>query len=59
MLFMTETREAVTIKRLASDLTVHGGDLESIEAVSIDMSPAYIRGVETHLPNEWHLIKPK
>lgn len=51
VIFVTETREATAIERLAEDLAVHGGDPEAIEAVSIDMSPAYIKGVETHLPN--------
>ncbi|MGA8260279.1 MAG: ISL3 family transposase [Arenicellales bacterium] len=50
VIFVTETREAQAIERLAADLAVHGGDPEAIRAVSIDMSPAYIRGVETHLP---------
>lgn len=36
---------------LAEELTAHGGDPEAIEAVSIDMSPAYIKGVASHLPN--------
>jgi transposase len=51
VIFVTETREAQAIERLAADLTAHGGDPESIRAVSIDMSPAYIKGVTTHLPN--------
>jgi transposase len=51
VIFVTETREATAIERLAADLAAHGGDPEAIEAVSIDMSPAYIKGLETHLPN--------
>lgn len=51
VIFVTETREATAIERLAADLTAHGGDPEAIDAVSIDMSPAYIKGVEAHLPN--------
>jgi len=50
VIFVTETREAVAIKRLAADLAAHGGDPEAIRAVSIDMSPAYIKGVAAHLP---------
>jgi len=50
VLFVTETREAEAIARLAEDLRAHGGDPEAIEAVSIDMSPAYIKGVTEHLP---------
>jgi transposase len=51
VIFVTETREAAAIERLADDLAAHGGDPEAISAVSIDMSPAYIRGVARHLPN--------
>lgn len=51
VIFVTETREAQAVERLAADLTAHGGDPEAIEGVSIDMSPAYIKGVEAHLPN--------
>ena len=51
VLFVTETREAAAIERLAADLSAHGGDPEKVKAVSIDMSPAYIKGVKQHLPN--------
>jgi len=51
VIFVTETREAQAIERLATDLTAHAGDPTSIRAVSIDMSPAYIKGVATYLPN--------
>jgi transposase len=50
VIFVTDTREAQTIEELAADLSAHGGNPEAIEGVSIDMSPAYIKGVETHLP---------
>lgn len=51
VIFVTETREVAAIERLAADLRAHGGDPEAIRAVSIDMSPAFIRGVAEHLPN--------
>ena len=35
---------------LAAELRAHGGDPEAIESVSIDMSPAFIKGCEAHLP---------
>lgn len=44
VIFVTETREAAAIARLAGDLRAHGGDPEAIRAVSIDMSSAYIKG---------------
>ena len=51
VIFVTDTREAVAIEQLAADLIAHGGDPEAIHRVSIDMSPAYIKGVQEHLPN--------
>lgn len=51
VIFVTVTREASAIERLAADLTAHNGDPATIRAVSIDMSPAYIKGVQTSLPN--------
>jgi transposase len=50
VLFVTEGRDAGTIKRLADDLVAHGADIDAIESVSIDMSPAFIKGCITHLP---------
>lgn len=50
VIFVTDTREAAVIEALAADLSAHGGDPKAIEGVSIDMSPAYIKGVEAHLP---------
>lgn len=51
VLFVTEGRDAETIKALATDLQAHGCDPEQIESVSIDMSPAFIKGVTAQLPN--------
>ena len=51
VIFVTDTREATAIERLAADLAAHGGDPGAIRAVSIDMSPAYIKGVQSYLPN--------
>lgn len=51
VLFVTEGREAKTIKALAADLQAHGCAPAQIESVSIDMSPAFIKGVSEELPN--------
>lgn len=51
VLFVAEGRGADTVKSFAEDLTIHGGDPEAIESASIDMSPAFIKGVGEHLPN--------
>ena len=51
MLFVTEGKDAETINAFAEDFTAQGGDLEAVESTSIDMSPAFIKGVTEHLPN--------
>lgn len=51
VLFVTEGRDAATIGAFAEDLKAHGGDPQAIESISIDMSPAFIKGVASHLPN--------
>jgi len=62
VLFVTEGRDAGTIKRLADDLVAHGADIDAIESVSIDMSPAFIKGCRDHLPearitfDKFHII---
>jgi transposase len=51
VLFVTEGRNAETIRALAEDLQAHGCPPEAIASVSIDRSPAFIKGVDEHLPN--------
>jgi len=51
VLFVTEGRDAGTIQALAADLADHGCPPEQIDSVSIDMSPAFIKGVSQELPN--------
>lgn len=51
VIFVTEGRKANTIDRFAEDFIRHNGDPESIDTVSIDMSPAFIKGVTKNLPN--------
>lgn len=51
VLFVTEGRDAKTIAALACDLDAHGCPPEQIRSVSIDMSPAFIKGVSEELPN--------
>jgi transposase len=51
VLFLTEGRDAKTIKELASYLEEHGCPAENITRTSIDMSPTFISGVSKHLPN--------
>ena len=51
VIFVTEGKDSATVERLAAKLRAHGGDPEKIESVSIDMSRAFIKGCEAHLPN--------
>lgn len=51
VLFVTEGRDAKTIKELAAYLADHGCPPEQIASASIDMSPAFIKGVSEELPN--------
>ena len=50
VVFVTPGRGSDTLGRLAEHLEAHQASAEQIESVSIDMSPAYIRGVAEHLP---------
>jgi len=51
LLFGCEGRDKLTVGAFAADLKAHHGDPESVEVACIDMSKAYIRGVEKYLPN--------
>lgn len=51
VIFVEEGKDAETIEAFAQDLLAHGGDPEAIEAVCMDMSPAFIRGAQECLPN--------
>ena len=50
VLFVAEGREADTVGAFASNLRAHGGKPTEITSISIDMSPAFIKGVEEHFP---------
>jgi transposase len=51
VVFVTPGRDAKTIKGLAAHLSQHHGTPGQIASVSIDMSPAFMKGVGEHLPN--------
>jgi transposase len=50
VVFVTAGRDAGTIEQLAEHLQAHGGQPAAVSSVSIDMSPAFIKGVREHLP---------
>ena len=51
VLAVTEGRDAKTITTIAGELAKHGCPPEQIDSVSIDMSPAFIKGCTDKLPN--------
>lgn len=51
VIFVTNGKDAKTVESFAEYLSTHGGDASQIDYVSIDMSPAFIKGVTDHLPN--------
>lgn len=63
VIFVAEGHDAKTLDAFASELAAHKGDPKAIESVSIDMSPAFIKGVSENLPNaritfdKFHVIK--
>ena len=50
VVFVTEGKDAPTVARFAQCLAEHKGTADQIAAASIDMSPAFFKGVTEHLP---------
>ncbi len=63
VLFATQDRDAKTVERFADDLTAHGADPEQVTEACTDMSPAFISGINEHLPkaeitfDRFHVMK--
>jgi len=63
VLFVADGRKAEAIEEFRWDLIDHGGDPDQIKEVCLDMSAAYIAGVETSLPHaavtfdKFHVMK--
>ena len=51
MLHATEGKDASTWDRFAEELAEHGAQARQIDQVSIDMSPAYQKGVKKNCPD--------
>jgi len=62
-IFITQGKDNTTVKRFSEDFKEHNGDIEKIENISCDMSPAFIKGVKENLPNaeitfdKFHILK--
>ena len=61
--YVTEGKGKDTLKAFKSFLEEHGGSHEAVEDFSIDMSPAFISGIEEHFPesritfDKFHVMK--
>lgn len=61
--FVTEGRDSETLKGFREDLEAHGGSAEQVEEVCLDMSPAYIKGLQDEFPqakltfDQFHVMK--
>ena len=51
VMFATEGKDAETIKRFRQDLEAHGGKGEQVREACLDMSPAFIRGLNDEFPD--------
>ena len=50
LLLMVEGRSAEALGAFAKALCEHGGDPSQIEAIAMDMSPAYVKGATERFP---------
>ena len=63
LVFGTEGKDGGTVKRFREDLGQNRGDHKKVQRVCCNMSPAFISGVERHLPNaeitfdRFHIMK--
>jgi transposase len=62
-IFATEGKGSAILEGFVKDLETHGGARNNITEVGIDMSPAFISGVQEHLPHaaitfdKYHVVK--
>ncbi len=62
-IFVAEGKNSETLASFSQDFKAHNGNPLDITDVSIDMSPAFINGVKTNLPNaeitfdKYHIMK--
>ncbi len=63
VLFATPSKDATTVTRFVEDFQAHHGDPAAVTDVTMDMSPAFIKGVTTHFPqaeitfDKFHVLK--
>jgi transposase len=55
---MVEGRSAEALGAFAKAVGDHGGDPSQIEAIAMDMSPAYVKGATEHFPQARIVFEP-
>ena len=61
--FITEGKDNTTVDRFKDDLEAHNGKADNIKEVSVDMSPAFKKGIDNNFPDaaivydKFHIIK--
>ena len=61
--FVTPGKDAATLEAFKDFLETHGGHAENVRDISMDMSPAFIKGAEEHFPeaaitfDKFHVMK--
>ncbi len=62
-LFVTEGKDSSTFAAFEADLIAHGGETAQVSTISMDMSPAFIKGADARFPNaqkvfdKFHIVK--
>lgn len=58
VLYVTEGKDAQTVKSFRADLQEHGGRVEQVEEFCLDMSPAFQSGIENEFPQAHMTFDP-
>ncbi len=62
-LFVTEGKDSSTFAKFKADLISHGGEAAQVSTISMDMSPAFIKGADACFPqaqkvfDKFHIVK--
>jgi len=63
VIFVTEGKDSETVVKFAQEFPKHGGSIDNITEISMDMSDAFIKGVSENLPeaeitfDRFHVMK--
>lgn len=51
VIYVGEGKDAAAVQAFAADFSAHNGQPDQVDGISIDMSPAFIKGVGEHFPD--------